>query len=31
MLPNGNELVRAHQHLVIAKSLDGTFAPVFLT
>ena len=21
MLPNGNELVRAHQHLVIAQSL----------
>ena len=30
MLPSGNELVRAHQHLVIAKSGDGTFAPSVL-
>ena len=30
MLPNGNELVRTHQHLVIAKSADGTIAPSVL-
>ena len=30
MLPSGNELVRAHQHLVIARSADGTFAPSVL-
>ena len=30
MLPNGNELVRTHQHLVIAKSADGTIAPCVL-
>ena len=29
-LPNGNELVRAHQHLVIAQSADGTVAPSVL-
>ena len=30
MLPNGNELVRTHQHLVIAQSADGTIAPSVL-
>ena len=30
LLPNGNELVRTHQHLVIAKSADGTIAPSVL-
>ena len=30
MLPNGNELVRTHQHLVIAMSADGTIAPSVL-
>ena len=30
LLPNGNELVRTHQHLVIAKSADGTFSPCVL-
>jgi len=30
MLPSGNELVRAHQHLVIAQSSNGTFAPSVL-
>ena len=30
LLPNGNELVRTHQHLVIAKSADGTIAPCVL-
>jgi len=30
LLPNGNELVRTHQHLVIAKSNDGTFSPCVL-
>ena len=27
---NGNELVRTHQHLVIAQSADGTIAPSVL-
>ena len=27
LLPNGNELVRTHQHLVIAQSTNGTIAP----
>ena len=30
LLPNGNELVRTHQHLVIAQSADGTIAPSVL-
>ena len=30
LLPNGNELVRTHQHLVIAKSADGSIAPSVL-
>ena len=30
LLPNGNELVRTHQHLVIAQSTDGTIAPSVL-
>jgi hypothetical protein len=30
LLPNGNELVRTHQHLVIAMSVDGTIAPSVL-
>ena len=30
MLPSGNELVRTDQHLVIAKSADGTIAPSVL-
>ena len=30
LLPNGNELVRTHQHLVIAQSADGTMAPSVL-
>ena len=30
MLPNGNELVRTHQHLVIATSADGSIAPSVL-
>ena len=30
MLPSGNELVRTHQHLVIAKG-ENEMAPVFLT
>ena len=30
LLPNGIELVRTHQHLVIAKSADGSIAPSVL-
>ena len=30
LLPNGNELVRTHQHLVLAQSADGTIAPSVL-
>ena len=30
MLPSGNELVRTHQHLVIAKGSDGQSAPAVL-
>ena len=30
MLPSGNELVRTHQHLVIAKGANGEYAPAVL-
>jgi hypothetical protein len=30
MLPSGNELVRTHQHLIMAKGLSGDYAPAVL-